>query len=38
MKNLNYDVYIIRDKEGRYLLEKRPKTGSTCKYVAIPYD
>ena len=27
MKNLHYKVYIARDKEGRYLLEKRDDSG-----------
>lgn len=26
-KDVNYDVYVIRDKEGRLLLEKRPEEG-----------
>lgn len=27
IKNMDYDVYVIRDKEGRFLLEKRPEEG-----------
>lgn len=27
MKNLDFDVYVVRDNEGRFLLEKRPEEG-----------
>ncbi|MEO4055459.1 A/G-specific adenine glycosylase [Solibacillus sp. CAU 1738] len=27
MKNISYDVFAVRDDEGRYLLEKRPAEG-----------
>nr|WP_239534793.1 A/G-specific adenine glycosylase [Solibacillus kalamii] len=26
-KNIEYDVYIIRDQQGRFLMEKRPEAG-----------
>lgn len=27
MKNINYQVYVVQDEKGRYLLEKRPAEG-----------